>query len=270
MNTFRDLLLIMMLVVFSVSMPDISAYAENESSTDVKKSWDSAMVYLPGNSSATTPEKIRVEKQLPVVILLHGCTGINYESTSWGKYIAELGYIAILPDSMARRIETNCDPKTKKSGKFPQAHAMRQEEIRYALDQVRKSPWADTKNVFLMGYSEGGTAASRTKLEGFSGIIISGWRCTNTKNPDFDGIFAPLETPILTLEWTRDDWQTEVTKGSCSEKFGARRKARQVLFTGSGHSVFDQRAAREEVTLFLKENVKQGEVSIKNTSASNP
>lgn len=256
MKTFKSLQLLILLVVFSFVVPDISVRAENDSKTNVNKSWENATVYLPGNSSATTPDKIGGDTQLPVVIYLHGCTGITYESTSWGNYIAGLGYIAILPDSMARRTETNCDPKSKKSGKFPQAHAMRQEEIKYALEQVRKSPWADTKNIFLMGHSEGGTAAARTKHEGFSGIIISGWRCTNTKNPNFDGIFAPFETPILTLEWTRDDWQSEVTKGSCSEKFEKRNKAQQVLFPGSGHNVFDQIAAREAVSLFLKENVK--------------
>lgn len=130
---------------------------------------------------------------------------------------------------------------------------MRLEEIRYAYDQVKKSPWADTNNVYLMGHSEGGVAAARTKLEGFNGIIISGWRCTNTKNPSFDGIFAPLDTPILTLEWNHDDWSNDSTKGSCADKFGERKKARQVLFPGNGHNVFEQSQAREAVAQFLKE-----------------
>jgi len=241
----------MVMVVIS----SVLAFAEDDNKSDVKKSWDSARVYVPGNNSETTPDKVKVVKPLPVVIYIHGCTGLTSESYSWGEYIKELGYIAVLPDSMARRSESNCDPKTKKFGAFPKVHAMRLEEIRYAYDQVKKSPWADTKKVILMGHSEGGVAAARTKLEGFSGIIISGWRCTNTKNPAFDGIFAPLETPVLTLEWNRDDWQNDATKGSCSDKFGERKKARQVLFPGNGHNVFEQSAAREAVTRFLKENL---------------
>ena len=235
------------------------AYAEEDKNADVKKSWDSARVYVPGNRSKTTPDKIKVEKPLPVVIYLHGCSGLTSENDSWGDFIKELGYIAVLPDSMARRSELNCDPRTKKAGAFPKAHAMRQEEIRYAFDQVKNSPWADAKNVFLMGHSEGGVAAARTKREGFRGIIISGWRCTHTKSPGFDGIFAPLDTPVLTLEWNRDDWQNDSTKGSCADKFGERKKARQVLFPGNGHNVFEQEKAREAVAQFLKENLQPKE-----------
>lgn len=253
MKTLKCKPLIIMLFLFCFFVP--FAHADN-SSADVKKSWDSAKVYVPGNPGETTPEKVKIDKRLPVVIYIHGCSGITGENTSWGKYIKDLGYIAVLPDSMARRSEMNCDPKTKKAGQFTKAYAMRLEEIGYAYDQVMKSPWADEKNVFLMGHSEGGVSAARTRLGGFSGIIISGWRCTNSKYPSFDGIFAPLETPILTLEWNRDDWQTDVSKGSCADKFGERKKARQVLLPGSGHDVFEQGAAREAVTLFLKENLR--------------
>ncbi len=245
------ILLLITMVLFSSS----PSFADGDSNSDVRKSWDAARVYLPGNKKYTTPDKVVVEKPLPVVIYIHGCTGFTSESFSWGDYIKDLGYIAVLPDSFARRSESNCDPKTKKGGTFPKAHAMRLEEISYAFEQVKNSPWADAQNVFLMGHSEGGIAAARTRLEGFSGIIISGWRCTNTKNAGFDGIFAPIETPVLTLEWNRDDWQNDTNKGSCTNKFGERKKAHQVLFPGNGHNVYEQRAAREAVTLFLKENI---------------
>ena len=133
---------------------------------------------------------------------------------------------------------------------------MRLEEIRYAIEQVKKSAWADTNKVFLMGHSEGGQAAARNRLADFRGIIISGWTCTDSARPGFDGIFAPLETPILTLEWDRDSWY-EFTpfQGSCANKFGERKKARQVLFSETQHSTYDQREARDAVAQFLKENL---------------
>jgi dienelactone hydrolase len=249
------------LLILSVIMMLFSSdfvHAADDKNSDVKKSWDNAKVFVPGSKKETTPDKIKVEKPLPVVIYMHGCTGLTSESSSWGDFIKELGYIAILPDSMARDREINCDPKTKKGGAFPRAHAMRLEEIRYAFDQTRKSPWADSRNVFLMGHSEGGVATARTKLDGLNGIIISGWRCTNTKSPSFDGIFAPLDTPVLTLEWNRDDWQNDATKGSCADKFGERKKARQILFPGNGHNVFEQSKAREALSRFLKENMHTG------------
>ena len=238
-------------------LPALSALAGDGEETDVQKSWDAARVYLPGQSGTTTPERIQVARPMPVVIYLHGCSGIVYENQAWGSLLAQQGFIVILPDSMARRNEMNCDPKTKKSGKFPQAHAMRQEEIRYAARRINEAPWWDKRNLFLMGHSEGGVAAARTKLPDFSGIIISGWRCTHGKNPQFDGIFAPLETPVLTVEWSRDDWQTDATKGSCSDKFTGRSQAQQLLLPGSGHNIYDQATARDAVARFLREHLRQ-------------
>ncbi len=135
---------------------------------------------------------------------------------------------------------------------------MRQEEIQFAVEQLKKSPWADSKNIFLMGHSEGGVAAARTRLGGFRGIIISAWHCTSANNPDFDGIFAPLDTPVLTLEWVRDTWYAGTPRdGSCANKFGERKKARQVMLNGSGHNTSWEREARDAVAQFLKENLAQ-------------
>jgi len=251
--TKRSLLLGLSLVVLGAA----GAFADDGDQSNVSLSWDKAQVYVPGSGTAVTADKVKVTKPAPVVIYMHGCAGFNSESASWGEYLSSLGYIVVQPDSFAWRSESNCDTKAKKSGLFPKAHGMRQQEIKHALEEARKSPWADRNNIFLMGFSEGGTAAARTKLAGFSGVIITGWRCTNTKNPNFDGIFAPKETPILTVEWNRDDWQTDATKGSCSDKFGDRPKATQLLLPGNGHAVFDQVKARDAVAQFIKDNLKQ-------------
>lgn len=257
MKTIVHLLVIALTFACSAAAPMAFAQAAENQGADVAMSWEKAEVFVPGKFLTTTPNKVNVEKPLPVVIYLHGCTGIADHDKRWGGFIKDLGYIAVLPDSMARpgRIP-NCDPKKKRGGAFPQAHAMRLEEVRYAFEQVQKSAWADTNNVFLMGHSEGGTAAARNTLADFRGIIISAWTCTNSARPEFDGIFAPLETPILTLEWDHDAWREGTPQqGSCANKFGERKKARQVLFSGTEHSTYDQREARDAVAQFLKDNL---------------
>jgi dienelactone hydrolase len=251
--TKLSLLLVLLLLVLGAAF----AFADDGDDSNVSLSWDNAHVYVPGSGMEVTPDKVKVAKPAPVIIYMHGCAGFNSESASWGEHLSSLGFIVVEPDSFARRSESNCDTKAKKAGMFPKAHGMRLQEIKYALEEVRKSPWADRNNIFLMGFSEGGTAVARTRLAGFSGVIITGWRCTNTKNPNFDGIFAPKETPILTVEWNKDDWQTDATKGSCSDKFGDRPKATQLLLPGNGHAVFDQVKAREAVAQFIKYNLKQ-------------
>ena len=253
MSTKLSLLLVLLLLVLGATC----SFADDGDESNVSLSWDKARVYVPGSGKAVTPDKVKVAKPAPVIIYMHGCAGFNSESADWGEYLSSLGYTVVQPDSFAWRSESNCDTKVKKSGLFPKAHGMRLQEIKYALEEVRKSPWADRNNIFLMGFSEGGTAAARTKLAGFSGVIITGWRCTNTKNPNFDGIFAPKETPVLTVEWNKDDWQTEFTKGSCSDKFGDRPKATQLLLPGNGHGVYDQVKARDAVAQFIKDNRKQ-------------
>lgn len=242
----------------SAAAPAVLAQPAAEDETNVALSWAKAQVFVPGKVFATTPDNVKVEKPLPVVIYLHGCTGINPSHDSrWGEFIRGLGYIAVLPDSMARPgRKPNCDPRTKRGGAFPQAFAMRLEELRYALDQVKKAAWADADNTFLMGHSEGGQTAARTTLAGFRGIIISAWTCTDSSRPDFDGIFAPLETPILTLEWDHDAWREGTPRqGSCANKFDERKKARQVLFSGTEHATYAQGQARDAVAQFLKENI---------------
>jgi dienelactone hydrolase len=224
---------------------------------DVEKTWEAAQVYLPGKVFASAPGGIQESKPLPVVIYMHGCTGIDpRHDVRWADFIKSLGFAVVLPDSMARPgRKPNCDPRTKSGGAFPQAHAMRQEEIAYALEQLRKAPWADARNIYLMGHSEGGQAAARCRLGGLRGVIISGWTCTHARNPVFDGIHVPVETPILAMAFDRDAWRAgNPTEGSCASKFGDRPAARQLIFQGSDHGTYEQREARDAVAKFLKDN----------------
>jgi poly(3-hydroxybutyrate) depolymerase len=258
MKAILRLAIITLTFAFSAAAPTAFAQTADNQGKGVAMSWEKAQVFVPDMFFKTTPNKVTGNKPMPVVIYLHGCTGIDpNHDVRWGEFIKGLGYIAVLPDSMARPgRKSNCDPRTKRTGAFPQAHAMRMEEIRYALEQVKKSAWADTNNIFLMGHSEGGHAAAGNRLADFRGIIISGWTCTDSARAGSDGIFAPLETPILTLEWDHDAWREGTPlQGSCANKFGERKKARQVLFHGTQHSTYDQLKARDAVAQFLKENL---------------
>jgi len=215
-------------------------------------------VYVPGRFFATTPDKVESDRRLPVVLYLHGCSGITWgNDIAWGRFVKNLGFVAILPDSMARPgRKANCDPRLKTTGSFPPAGQMRQEEIAYALERLNAASWADTRNIFLMGHSEGGAAAARATADAFRGIIISGWTCTNARYPAYDGIFAPLEIPILAIAWDRDEWYAgRPAEGVCANKFGVRTNARQVLLKGSDHATYGAREARDAVERFLRENL---------------
>ena len=228
--------------------------------TDVKSSWDNAVIYLANTTNPTKVNQVKLDKAYPVAIYMHGCNGIadpSVENRSWAKLLSQQGLIVIMPDSLARNDrKPSCDPRTMKGGLFPAVHAMRLEEIKFAYDEVRKQPWFDGKNLFLMGWSEGAVAAVRTGLPGFRGVIATGWTCTNTKMPSFDGIFLPRETPLLTINYTDDPWYTaENLRGTCESKFADRLNAQNLTLLGRGHGTYYSEQARQTVANFIKQQI---------------
>jgi len=230
--------------------------------TDVKSSWDKAVIYLPNTSKPTELKKVKFDKPYPVAIYMHGCGGIggidsSSDNYDWAKLIAQQGLIVIMPDSLARNDrKPSCDPKARKGGLFPPVHDMRLEEIKFASDEVRKQPWFDGKNLFLMGFSEGAIAAVRTRLDGFRGVIATAWTCTNTKAPAFDGIFLPQETPLLTINHTDDPWYTaENLRGSCESKFTGRLNAQNLTIPGRDHGTYYSEKARQAVVDFIMKHL---------------
>ncbi len=247
-------------LIFALGMIAASFNYANGAETDVKKSWDKAVIILPNTYRTTEINKVKLDKPYPVAIFMHGCGGIESgsENLDWAKLIAKQGLVVIMPDSLARNDrKPSCDPKAKKGGLFPPVHDMRLEEIKFAFDEVKQQSWFDGKNLYLMGFSEGAVAAVRTRLEGFRGVIATGWTCTNTKAPAFDGIFLPKETPLLTINNAEDPWFTaDHLKGSCESKFAGRLNAQNLTIPGKDHGTYHSEKARQAVIDFLKKEMR--------------
>jgi dienelactone hydrolase len=228
-----------------------TAHAEG----DVARSWDKAVVYLPGSSGATTIAKLGAAKPGGAVIFMHGCNGIDPEVHGWAALLASMGLLVIAPDSLVRTDrKVSCDAVKLRAGFFPPVNAMRLDEIRYAAEQIRRQPWFDGKTLFLMGYSEGAIAAVRTKLDGFRGVIATSWTCTSA-SPAFDGVFTPAGTPVLTMMHASDPWYPDPSrKGSCARKIAGRKNARHVDVPGHGHGTSGSAVARKAVAEFIAAN----------------
>jgi dienelactone hydrolase len=256
----KMLLLAFMTVLIGVASASTPLFVTAQTiGTQVVQSWEKAVIYLPGTSKPISTDQIKTDKSYPVAIFMHGCGGIesNPDNHAWAKLLASEGLLVVMPDSLARTDrKPSCDPKTMKGGLFPAVHGMRLEEIKYASEQIKTRPWFDGKNLFLMGFSEGATAAVRTKLGGFRGVIATGWTCTNTKAPAFDGIFLPQETPLLTINHSDDPWYTtENVRGSCESKFTGRPDAQHLTIPGSGHGTYHSEKARQAVVNFIKQHL---------------
>ena len=226
---------------------------------DVELSWEKGTAFIPGGLFPRSPKNISLDGKRPVLIYLHGCTGITHNhDTLWAQEIAKLGFVVVMPDSFARpgRVP-DCDPSRKRrSNAFPKAHQYRQEEITYSLEQVRRAAWADQRNIFLMGHSEGGQATARSRHDAWNAQVISGWTCTFEGRPESAGIHSPKHIPALAVAYLDDPWRTAgPTRGRCVDQAGDR-KVEQVDLPGSGHGTFHEDAAREAVFRFLKANLR--------------
>lgn len=234
--------------------------AHSEENSDVALSWSNAPTFVFNHPEIKRVSQLfELKGKFPVVIYLHGCAGVNRDALNWGSYISSLGFILILPNSMARngRI-SNCDTKLKKgSGAFPLARSYRQQEITYALNQAINSSWAQRQNIFLMGHSEGGIAVAQSSRPEFAGEIISGATCTNRNNPTYDGIFAPLNMPVLAIASIHDEWHENkpAVKGRCADKAQGRSFFEQVDLPGSAHPTYGSSVARGAVKNFLSEHL---------------
>jgi len=219
----------------------------------VEKSWNKADVFVPENFFTKTPSSIKTDKVYPVVIYLHGCSGITQHDYYWAKYISSLGFVVIQPDSFARpNRKMMCNPNTNTvDRKLSKAFIFRQQEIGYALEQVKQSPWVDKNNIFLMGHSEGGVSAALSKNNEFKGVIISGWTCTHTV---LGGIQSDKTIPVLAMAWTNDVWfygRGLGTEGRCIDSAEGRINFTQIDIEGVGHGTYNTDKARLAVKTFL-------------------
>jgi dienelactone hydrolase len=227
---------------------------------EVARTWEEARVFLPGSAVPLKPTNVPViDRPLPTVLYLHGCTGFDYSHDGtmggWAQSLTAAGYAVVMPTSFAREYRPqNCDPATYTGGLAMEVMGMRLEELEYALKQLRTLSWVDQRNLFLMGHSEGGITAARWGGKEFNGLIISGWTCTAPHFPSFDGVRAPVATPLLAISFESDPWFQGPLAGSCASKFGGRNDARQVTLPGSGHDTASSAEARAAALQFLRDH----------------
>lgn len=250
---------------------------------ELKRTWDAARVYLPADgldipnarALAGGPPALRLimkparqrgdfdripgGRKFPVIIYLHGCTGIiDYNEVS-GVYLAgTLGVAVIQPDSFARAYRPgNCNPKTKTGGLFRQALHFRIAEANYAIREARKLSWIDPANLFLMGLSEGGIATAKFRGEPVNARIIEGATCY-LGWPDWDGLDAPESEPVLSLLGVNDPWQRNKrwSGRDCGSRMSETNGSRSIVITegpyADRHAVLMDPDAQAAVKAFIE------------------
>jgi dienelactone hydrolase len=231
----------------------------NVFASDADKSWSQAHVYYPETAERRTVKDLAgLTKSYPVVIYMHGCSGIRQEhDAKWAQALAQRGYVVVQPDSFARNGRvSNCDSNTKQpTNAFREWAEYREQEIDYAIEQVRSSTWGKSQSVFLMGQSEGAIATALHADAGFNARVIMSWTCTSKQYSKYDGLRGPKNIPVLTINNETDPWFSGTPfDGKCADKADGI-QVTAVVIPKHGHGTYGQKQV-EAVDKFFKSNTK--------------
>jgi dienelactone hydrolase len=222
---------------------------------NLKQSWIKAVVYEPDSIFSKSIDFLNQPSKYPVLIYLHGCTGLNDDSREWARTIKNLGFIVVQPDSFAipgRR--SNCDPTHQRRQTLEgfDSFKLRNQELRYARNELLKLSWLDKNKIYLMGHSEGGMTVSRTPVEGFRAVIASGYWCNKRLE------IKHGDAPFLFLNWEDDPWFRDRAENRnpklCERLAKIRGVSEQVLLPGQGHATSLSAEAKLAVKKFLQTN----------------
>ena len=178
------------------------------------------------------------EKKIPLVIYLHGCSGFGWSTNNDISFLLRNGYAVLAPNSFARKYKpTSCNPGTYTGVLHRGVLAFRLAEASYAHEAAKNLPWVDKRNIFIMGFSEGGLTTAQYGRGGLAGRIILGWTC-NSVWPEHNGISGPRDEPILAVVSSNDPWFTSPgSSGDCGSSMLFRRNAKSVVVNVKLHDI---------------------------------
>ena len=199
-----------------------------------------------------------VEGVWPLVIYMHGCSGGDPGPLS--KALLRAGFAVITPDSLDRlNYDGSCDPDRHRWGLRRDAPAIRTADLGHTIRQVKGLSWVDTRNVFLVGQSEGGGVVAAFNSSGpelsVRARVIGGTDCR------YLGFQAPRSEPVLAILGSEDPtfWSSGGVDGTCGRYMYNDNGSRDVFYTtGLASAMHDQLSyyppTRDLVVAFLLEH----------------
>ncbi len=236
--------------------------------TEIARSWQAAIVRIPGaamqskpSSIATLADDIDPTRTYRVVIYMHGCSGVWQGTSDRIKFYADNGFLVIAPVSFARlKYPKSCDVVTNRGGLYRGTLSMRQKDAGYAIEMARKMPFVDGRKIVLAGLSQGAITAvtfvAANADQKTAARVVEGWTC-NAGWPEYKGVNAGADEPVLTLVARNDPWfQNEWTKGDCTKSLNTDNGSKSVVYSDGElawrHELLDLLAPQQEVLEFLQ------------------
>lgn len=242
------------------------------SAANLALAWSDGQIVLPkalaGSETWVGPVKalpsLPTARVHPVVIFMHGSSGIAGFVTEYQKWLADtLGVASVAPNSMAIP-----DRLTYKSpvGKdvYERVHALRLAELETALKEAARIPWVDARRILIVGTSEGSVPVARLGAAGDAGRIVYAWTCEDNYFVDRHRTAIPAATPVLNVIAARDPYFSaanawvggQTITGDCGAALKGNANASVVKLETDQHTVVNQPAARDAVAPFIKRVLK--------------
>lgn len=213
------------------------------------------LVYGGMKDVARDLAKISAEPKIPLIIYMHGCAAFSISGINDILFLGNNGYAVLAPNSFARKFKPiSCNPSTYTGGLHRDVLHFRLAEARYAHEKVKSLPWVDQRNIFMMGFSEGGITTAQYDSGGLAARIILGWTC-HSGWTEYTGISGPRDEPILAVVASRDPWfKDPSTWGDCGGTMAFRRKVESIVVNTDIHDVQSFPQIREKILQFLEAN----------------
>jgi len=201
----------------------------------------SGELFLPAAASSGKPR--------PAVVLLHGCGGMYTtrgtlvaRNLDWAQRFAGWGFVALLPDSFGPRGHGPlCELKDRPTHPWVERTA----DAYAALDYLAARNDVDAKNIFVMGWSHGGSTVNGVVRADAPGLRADGPRF-RAAIAYYPGCERPLRAknyrpvvPMLIQHGEADDWVAAAPCVKLAEAMQRRAYAVQTIIYPEAHHGFD-------------------------------
>lgn len=232
----------------------------------VEQAWVAIPPRATGGATYTGPlvgAQGRAVARVPVVVFMHGASGISPAIKEWQQWLAEsVGIGSIVVDSMQLQGRlTYTSPVDKDT--YERIHELRRTEIVFALQALGVLEWADTSRLALGGIEEGAVAAARYDGPEFGARILFAWSCEDNFFVKEHATRLPPGRPVLNIVSARDPMFSSANSwvglpepvGHCGPLLRNNPRAEVLLLGNAPQQVMNMPAARGAAQRFLVESL---------------
>ncbi len=227
-------------------LPDYTPAIFKSDNSQSKAAWAASQLYVRHKGELVFgragDEEIRTRlkdllagKRVPTIVYMPGCSLPRWTGPShFWRRVTRSGFAVIGIDGFARS-----DWRQLCEDESLMTQAINQ-QIQYVIRQLKHFQWVDHNNLFLMGYSETGSAVSAYLGAGFNGIIVVAASCRAY-------LLQPV-VPLLAVASERDS-ALDNTKDYCNYA------SERVLIDSVVHGVLVFTDAQHAVHRFLRRHL---------------